>query len=233
MTEEDKAGAPARFYTNVNVTETDEGFGVALDGRLARTPKGVRLLAAGRALAAAAAEEWRAQGDRIDFATMPITRLLAASVDHGPAGAPAWREKIIAYLGSDLVCYRAERPASLAARQAAAYDPILDWIAGEVGVRLLVAPGVMPVRQPAVAAPAGDRYLSKAPPAALLALSRLTELSGSAVLAMAVWKGRLEPDEAFDLSRLEEDFQAAQWGEDAEAAARARAGRAAFLDAAR
>ena len=56
---------------------------------------------------------------------------------------------------------------------------------------------------------------------------------GSAVLGLAVERGRLTAAEAYELSRIDEAFQIEQWGEDAEAAKRTARGReeAAALDA--
>jgi chaperone required for assembly of F1-ATPase len=70
-------------------------------------------------------------------------------------------------------------------------------------------------------------------PFALAAFHDLVALSGSLVLALAVIEERLEPQEAWRLSRLDEDWQIEQWGDDEEAEAMARVKGAAFLDAAR
>ena len=55
---------------------------------------------------------------------------------------------------------------------------------------------------------------------ALAGVAFAAGLYGSTVLALAVRAGRLTGRKALDLSRLEETFQAEQWGEDAEATAR-------------
>jgi chaperone required for assembly of F1-ATPase len=51
-------------------------------------------------------------------------------------------------------------------------------------------------------------------------------LLGSAVLGIALMRGMLSGEEAFDLSRLDEAFQESRWGVDAEAAERTAARRA-------
>ena len=55
---------------------------------------------------------------------------------------------------------------------------------------------------------------------ALTGLAHATALFGSAVLGLALQRGRLSGEEAFALSRLDEAFQEEQWGVDAEAAER-------------
>jgi len=65
----------------------------------------------------------------------------------------------------------------------------------------------------------------------LAALHSMTTLTGSALLAIAVWKGELTAAEAWDAAHVDEDWNIAQWGEDAEAKAR-RARRWSEMDAA-
>ena len=54
---------------------------------------------------------------------------------------------IVAYAGSDLLCYRAAAPEPLARRQRAAWDPVLAWAEAELGARFALGEGVMPVAQ--------------------------------------------------------------------------------------
>jgi chaperone required for assembly of F1-ATPase len=67
----------------------------------------------------------------------------------------------------------------------------------------------------------------------LAALHELVSLSGSLVLGLAVSRGALEADAAWELSRIDETWQAEQWGRDAEAEAMAAVRREDFLRAAR
>ena len=68
---------------------------------------------------------------------------------------------------------------------------------------------------------------------ALAALHDLVGITGSLVLGLAVARGRLTALEAWDLSRLDEDWQISQWGEDEEAAEIASLKREALSDAGR
>ena len=54
----------------------------------------------------------------------------------------------------------------------------------------------------------------------LAALHVMTSLTGSAVLAMAVYKAELTGDAAWALAHLDEDWNIEQWGTDEEAQAR-------------
>ena len=179
-----------------------------------------------------AAAEWEQQGETIDPADMPLTRLMNSAIDGVAHTMAETRADILRYAGSDLLCYRAEEPDTLVAREAHGHDPVLRWAADELGARFHVTAGVMHVAQPpeAVAriAAALDAYND---PAALAALSVMTTLSGSALLALAVARGFLTPEAAWLAAHVDEDFEIERWGVDAEAMAR-RAARRREFDAA-
>jgi len=129
-------------------------------------------------------------------------------------------EDILRYAGSDLLCYRADGPEALVARESEHWDPHLDW-AANMGARLVLAEGIIHVEQPADAIRAIAVLLRRyATPLQLTALHTLTTITGSLVLALALAEGRAEPSEIWDAAHVDEDFNIAQWGEDHEAAAR-------------
>ena len=138
-----------RFYTDVTVLPEASGVGIALDGRPVRTPARAPLLLPTPALAEAVAAEWRAQGDMIDPAAMPFTGLANAAIDHVAPDPSAFADGIARYAQSDLLCYRADAPETLALRQAAAWDPLLDWARQRYDVTFTLTRGIIPVDQPA------------------------------------------------------------------------------------
>jgi len=215
-----KPELPKRFYREAGVREEPEGFVLTLDGRPARTPARKPLAAPTRAIAEAVAGEWEAQGERIDPASMPVTRILNSAIDGVAERAAEVRVEICAYAGSDLICYRAEGPEALAARQEAAWDPLVAWAREVLGARLRLAAGVMPVAQDETAVAAVAVALDAATAAELAALHTITTLTSSAILALAVARGRLSAEDAWNAAHIDEDWQIAQWGEDAEASAR-------------
>lgn len=209
-----------RVYTEVAVEPAEDGFAIMLDGRPVRTP-GRRMLAVpSRALAEAIAAEWRAQGDRVEPRSMPLTRLASTALDLVGQRRPAIVDEIAAYAGTDLVCYRADAPAELAARQHAAWQPLLDWAAARYGAALVVTQGVVPRPQPPEALAALRRAVEAYDDMALVALHAATAAAGSLIVALALLDGRIDAAEAFAASQLDETFQIKKWGEDAEAARR-------------
>ncbi len=210
-----------RFYKSVDVREEDGRHALTLDGRGARSPGRNPLASASRALMARVAEEWKRQGETIDPAEMPITRLLNSAIDGVSRTMDETRADIARYAGSDLVCYRAEAPETLAERQRLAFDPVLDWAAEALGARFALAAGVTHVEQPPEALAAVRAVLEEFDdPAALAALSVVTSLTGSALIALAMARGFLAPAEAWRAAHVDEDFQAERWGVDEEAMAR-------------
>jgi chaperone required for assembly of F1-ATPase len=210
-----------RFYKAVEVGEADGRHPLLLDGRRARTPGRNAVAARSLALMLAVAAEWERQSEIIDPVDMPLTRLLNSAIDGVAHTMAETRADILGYAGSDLLCYRAEEPEALAARQAQAFDPVLRWVAGLLCARLNVTTSVMHVAQPpeALAEIRAD-IEAYDDPVALAALSVMTTLTGSALLALAVGRGYLSAEAAWQAAHVDEDFQAEKWGADAEAVAR-------------
>jgi chaperone required for assembly of F1-ATPase len=202
-----------RFYKHAHVDQHDSGFAVRLDGRAVRTPARRVLAGPTRALAEALAAEWNAQEDVVDPRSMPLTRLANSILDgvvEAPAAVTAEIEK---YLASDLVVYRAGGPQGLVARQAQAWDPLVDWARAALGAGFLLAEGIGFVAQPAAALAAAGAAIPH-DPWRLGALSAITTLTGSAVIALAVLHGRLSAEAAWAAAHVDEDWNLDTWGRD-------------------
>lgn len=225
--------APKRFWTEATVAEVPGGFAVRLDARAVKTPAKAPLVLPTRALAEAVAAEWQAQEGTVKPLTMPCTRSANAAIDKtGPQFAEV-AAMIAAYGDSDLLCYRAEAPAGLVARQAEGWDPLLGWAAEALAAPLAPRAGIIHAPQPAASLAALSAKVAAHDAFALTALHDLVAISGSLVLGLAVSEGRLDPGAAWALSRIDETWQAELWGEDEEAAAAAAVKRADFHHAAR
>ncbi|MCP1469399.1 chaperone required for assembly of F1-ATPase [Sphingobium sp. OAS761] len=209
-----------RFYTEVSVLPDGGGWGIRLDGRPVRTPARAPLTLPTPALAEAVAAEWRGQGDMVDPASMPFTGMANAAIDHVAPDPAAFAAGIARYAQSDLLCYRADGPEALAARQAAAWDPLLDWAQGRYAVRFAVTQGIIPVDQPEATLARLQAAVVALDPFVLTGLSTLVTLSGSLICGLAIVEGGHDVESIWQLAELDEAWQAEQWGEDAEAAAR-------------
>ncbi|HKQ55765.1 MAG TPA: ATP12 family protein [Methyloceanibacter sp.] len=211
---------PKRFYQRVDVADGDGGFALLLDGKPVRTPGKKQLLLPSRALADAVAGEWRAQKERIDPATMPLTKLANSAIDGVSGREDDVIGDILNYAGSDLLCYRANGPHGLIEAQQALWDPVLAWAASALDAPFVLAEGIVHVAQPGASIDRVRAALKGHDSFGLAALHVMTGLTGSALLALAVARGRMTPDEAWKAAHVDEDWQIAQWGEDAEAASR-------------
>jgi chaperone required for assembly of F1-ATPase len=225
--------APRRFWSAATVERAEGGWIVRLDSRALHTPSKRPLAVPTEAMAAAMADEWEAQGERIDPRTMPVTRAANTAVDKVAPQRNEVVEALAAYAETDLLSYRAEKPASLVARQSAVWDPLLAWAEDAFDARLETVAGVMPRSQPDAAITRLRAEVDRLDPFPLTAMHDLVMLSGSLVLALAVERARLSGAEAWRLSRVDEDWQAEVWGHDDAAARDAEDRREAFLAAER
>jgi chaperone required for assembly of F1-ATPase len=216
---------PRRFYQAVAIAQQAGAFAVTLDNRTARTPAGGRLVVPTLALAEAIAGEWAAQADAIDVAAMPLTRLAFTALDRVDGADEALAQTLADYAQADVLCYLADGPQDLLARQTTLWTPLLDWAARAQNLHFVQTTGIVHTPQPpetlarvAALARALDGF-------SLIGLAFAAGLFHSAILAMAVQRARLTASDALDLSRLDQAYQEERWGVDAESAARTAAQR--------
>jgi chaperone required for assembly of F1-ATPase len=228
-----KPSLPKRFYQDVTVKDEGGGAALLLDGKTVRTPGKAKLVLPTRALAEAVAEEWRAQGERIDPVTMPLTKLANSAIDGVAGREPDVIGDIVKHAASDLVCYRAHAPQGLAEAQAEHWDQVLAWAKDALGAPLVLSQGVVHVAQPKASLDRLEGAIRGRDPFSLAALHVMTALTGSALLALAVALGQMTPEQAWQAAHVDEDWQISNWGQDQEAADRREARWRDFAAAAR
>jgi chaperone required for assembly of F1-ATPase len=204
---------PRRFYADAKAAGGDAGFHLLLDGKPARTPARRALAAPNFAIADALAAEWRAQGELIDPAAMPLTRLANSIIDGVAVTPEPVTAEVENYLGADLLFYRANAPESLVRREAEHWDPVLVWARKALGARFILAQGVKHVAQPDHAL-AAARAAIPDDPWRLGAVHVLTTLTGSALLALALAHGRVSTEAAWAAAHVDEDWNMDFWGRD-------------------
>jgi len=202
-----------RFYEEVTVEPSDDGWCVLLDGRQVRTPGKMKLTLPNEILAKVVAAEWDAQTEKVDPSTMPVTRLVNVASEQTPGRRDDLIAEAVRYAGTDLICYRAAQPRILQERQAAAWDEWRDWGA-EQGVDLKITESLTAIEQPEASLRAVASYADELDDLKLTLFVHLIAVYGSVVLAMAVLEKALKPDAGFDLSRIDNTYQIELWGED-------------------
>jgi chaperone required for assembly of F1-ATPase len=224
-----RAALSKRFYKTVEVAEKPGGFAVLLDNKPVRTPARNDLLLPTAKSAFIVAGEFDAQETEVNPAAMPATRIANTALDGVASEPQAVFEDILKFAASDLLCYRAETPAALIERQAAKWDPVLDWLRDDLGANFILAQGIVHVTQPREAiALLGATLRRHDDPLSLACIHTITSLTGSALLATALAQQFLVPGDVWDAAHVDEDWNIEQWGEDLEAMDRRKLRKAEF-----
>ncbi|GFE65143.1 ATP12 family chaperone protein [Litoreibacter roseus] len=223
--------AAKRFWKKSDVVDVDGGFGIVLDDRPLRTPAKSSLVLPTRDMATEVAREWDAQDGKIEPLTMPFTRSANAAVDKVATQHAEVVDLLAAYGDADLICYRADGPEGLVHRQAEHWDPLVDWAATDLKAPLCVQLGVMHEPQAPDSLARLRTQVAALDAFQLTAFHDLVSLSGSLVIGLAAIKGFETPEQLWTISRIDEDWQIEQWGEDEEASELAETKRNSFLHA--
>ncbi|SMP18989.1 ATP12 family chaperone protein [Shimia sagamensis] len=223
--------AKKRFWKDTTYEATEGGFKVLLDGRGVKTPAKAPLVVPTEALAQAVVAEWDAQEGEIDPTGMPVTRSVNAAIDKVSIQRAEVADMLAEYGGSDLLCYRATNPEGLIARQAEAWDPLLDWAAETFDARLKTVAGVMFEAQDAEALSKLSASTHSFDNFELAAFHDLVGISGSLIIGFAATRDLHPVETLWKLSRIDEQWQEDQWGRDDEAAEEAEKKKQAFLHA--
>lgn len=222
-----------RFWKDAAAVAEEGGWTVQLDGKPLRTPARIPLRVPSQALAKAITDEWASAGDAVDPRAMPLTGLANAAIDRVAPDPDAFAAGLAKYGESDLTCYRVEAPEGLALRQAQAWDPLLAWARRRFDVDFRTTAGIVHADQPDATVQQLAYAVNSLDAFRLAGLSPLVTISGSLVAALAVAEGTVSPEDAWRALTVDEQWQAEQWGADAEAEAALEARRGDFLAAAR
>ena len=172
-----------KFYDSVSFDQTPDGYQLLLDRRGAKTPAKKSLIAPTKKMIAAIISEWQGQSETLDFATMPMSQRQMVFLDQSTSEAARWRSVVVGYIQSDLLCYRAEEPPELVARQERHWTPVLDWAQKRLGAALVVTNGIISVPQSPALSVALEQALLEKPIEDVFVLCSLTQITGSAMLA--------------------------------------------------
>jgi chaperone required for assembly of F1-ATPase len=203
-----------RFWKTVTTQQMAQGFSIQLDDRMLKTPMKKALLLPTTALRDAVAAEWRAVGDVLDPAAMPMTGFANAATDHIAADRASFVAQIAAYAQSDALCYRAELTDALAAKQAQIWDPWLAWAQMHYDVTFIVVEGVMHQPQPTATLEKLRAAVALRGAFELAAMAKLAHLSGSLILTLALVEQAGDAAALWQASCLDELWQEELWGAD-------------------
>ena len=207
-----------RFWKDVTVGPASGGWQVALDGRPLRTQGGKALqIVPTRALAELLAAEWRAQGPEVDPHGFPARDLADYALDRVAQDRAGVIAKLTAYGDTDTLLYRADPDEALHRRQLAKWEPLVSACEARHAIAFHRISGVIARPQPLPTLAALQALLEGLDDFTLAALEPLASIAASLITALAVLEEGADPAALFAAAHLEADWQAEQWGTDAEA----------------
>jgi len=221
-----------RFYREVAIAQTSDGWGVRLDGRAIKTQGGGAQAVPGRSLAEAMAAEWAEQGETIDTGRFVFRDLADYAIDVIAPAPTATLTTLIGFAETDTLCYRAWPDEPFAARQQTDWDPLVAAAEARFDVRFVHVAGVIHRAQPPATIEVLRAYLATLDPFVLAALHTLTSLASSLIIGLAALEAGAPLSALWDAASLEELWQAELWGREHDAEVRRARRRAGFLAAA-
>ncbi len=205
-----------RFYKEVHVIEHENGYSITLDDKTFKSEDGHDIAHPSHALMQAIAEEWRAQGEMVDFLSMPLMRLLGAVIDCTDNVIMMLRGELLAYALNDTLCYHQEGDSTLATQQCSVWGTWLDWAKEEFGAEWIITHDIMPLIQPDETAHAATQWVEKLDTTHLVLLYMACQSLSSFIMSAALLRNACNVEEALASAWLEHDEQMRQWGEDPE-----------------
>jgi len=203
-----------RFWKEVTLEQSTFGHAVRLDGRPVKTPKRNELALPTKRLADAVVAEWESVDKTIDPMLMPMTGFANAAIDHIGADRDGFVTAIAAYGETDLLCYRAAADEPLGERQAAVWDPWLDWARARYDVSFVIVEGIMHQPQPEATLEKLRAAVAARGTFELAAMAKLAHLSGSLNATLAVVERAGEAKDIWNAACLDELWQEELWGAD-------------------
>jgi len=206
-----------RFWKNVHVVSSETGYLIKLDDKILKTPAKKQMLLPTEALAKKVASEWDEQVEEIDPTTMPFTKSSNAALDKVSEQFEEVTSLLGEYGDTDLLYYRADSPPELQKRQKTGWDPIVNWAETTFKVQINCGTGIVYIAQNEKLISEIHIKINNLSIFELTAFYDMVSITGSLILGLAIINGRLSAEEAYQLSRIDEQWQLEQWGEDEEA----------------
>lgn len=217
-----------RNWQKVSIVGKGSKYSVWLDKNHAKTPTGNYLTVPTYALAKLIADEFDNQQDVLIFQEMPFTRRSCGVIDWLVDNRKLAIDQINNYAANELLCHREKEGTPLALRQGEFWDPILEWAQSELNCTLIIGQGVMPIRQPDKSLMNLQNKIKTLPNFRVAAFIEMVRLTGSFLLGLSVMFDHIKPKHAWELSRIDEEWQIEKWGSDKDTEEAVKASRIEF-----
>ena len=202
-----------KFWKNVCVkSKLKNSFEIFLDKRILKTPMQKNLIFSNHKMATETALEWNIDEKEINTDNMIFYGLMSTFIDKVKDDRVSYIENILGFVNTDLICYRADGPDELVDLQNSSWNPIISFIKKYIDVELKFFIGVMPSKQSLEIFIRLKTLINSFSDIEISALHRMTNLTGSIFISICILKGDVLKNEAFELSFLDELWQAKNWG---------------------
>ena len=206
-----------KFWEKVSIKKiSSDSFCVMLDKRILKTPLKRELVLPNLNLAQEIVKEWDQDSKKINTESMIFYGLISTSLDKIIGNKNLYINDILDYIDTDLICYRAENPKELVELQKNKWDPIILLIEKYIGTKVQVFQGILPKKQHVTVHSKLNNLINQLDNFEISALHRITNITGSIFLSLCVLKKDISKNEVFELSFLDELWQAENWGFDEE-----------------
>jgi chaperone required for assembly of F1-ATPase len=209
-----------RFWKAAQIVVAGDGYGVELDGRPVKLPSGQPLIAPFLPLAEAIAGEWGVAPPTFSPEDLPLTRLASTAQERIAPHRTAIVGQLAAYGMNDLLCYQADGPDELVARQNEVWGRWRDWAETNYGLQLQTTAGLIPINQPPHTGEKLHGALICQSNYTIASLGIIVPALGSLLLGLALTSRTLDAQTACDIAFLDELWQEEQWGTDRDAVLR-------------
>ena len=206
-----------KFWKKVSIKKiSSNSFQIMLDERILQTPLKRELVLPNLNLTQEIVKEWDQHSKNINTESMIFYSLISTSLDKIIDNKNLYINDILDYIDTDLICYRAENPKELVELQKNKWDPIILLIEKYIGTKVNVFEGVLPKKQDATVHDKLNNLINQFDIFEISVLHRITNITGSIFLSLCVLKKDILSNEVFELSFLDELWQAENWGFDDE-----------------
>ena len=218
-------------WKSVKLKSHPSGYIILLDEVTLRTLSGNVLIIGNRSIAHKVKKEWSEVKKEINYTHMPYTKACFLSADRSERESLKLKDKLVCYGMSDLLCYRADKGSDLVEIQSKSWDPLVDWLQNQLNTTLLISHSLVPVEQSSDLEKGLSKLLLPIEPLSLTAMNELVTLSNSLIIGLALLKGKISPEKAWKIMRIEEEWQRTIWGTLAEQKAEDKIKRSLFMHA--
>ena len=202
-----------KFWKNVCVkSKLKNSFEIFLDKRILKTPMQKDLIFSNYKIAKETAREWDISEKEINTENMVFYGLISTAIDKINHDKVSYIENVLGFINTDLICYRADGPNELVDLQNSSWNPIISFIKKYIDVELKFFIGVMPSKQSLEIFVRLKTLINSFSDIEISALHKMTNLTGSIFISICILKGDVLKNEAFELSFLDELWQAKNWG---------------------